>query len=133
MKPLPKPLAPTSTTLVELPANWYMEDMTPMQFLPAAPNSHGYVSASSIMDMWKERFEFLYHEFDFDDEEGTREKGKGDFIFPPVLHPDTSGMAHIIGMIDGMIQWLKSRGEEVSFCRYEDVAREWKEQQKISA
>lgn len=131
MKPLPVPAAPTSSTLVELPANWYMEDMTPMQFLPAAPNSHGYVSASSIMDMWKERFDFLYHEFDFDDEEGRREEGKGDFIFPLVLHPDTSGMAHIIGMIDRMIGWLKSRGEEVVFCRYEDVAREWKEQQTV--
>jgi len=43
-----------------------------------------------------------------------------------VLHPDTSGMAHIIGMIDRMIGWLKGRGEEVVFCRYEDVARKWK-------
>jgi hypothetical protein len=105
-----------------------MEDMTPMQFLPAAPNSHGYVSASSIMDMWKERFDFLYHEFDFDDYKG---EGKGDFIFPLVLHPDTSGMAHIIGMIDRMIGWLKGKGGEVSFCRYEDVAREFKAQKKV--
>lgn len=112
-----------------MPCNWYMEDMTPMQFLPAAPNSHGYVSTGSIMDMWKERFEFLYHEHDDDDDgEGA---GKGDFIFPLVLHPDTSGMAHVIGMIDRMISWLKSRGEEVQFCKYEDVAREWKAQQKI--
>ena len=80
------------------------------------------------MDMWKERFEFLYHEFDFD--ERGKDDGKGDFIFPLVLHPDTSGMAHIIGMIDRMIEWLKSKGQEVSFCRYEDVAREWKAQQK---
>lgn len=89
------------------------------------------------MDMWKERFKFLYHEFDFDSDEGDGEEiqedgsGKGDFIFPLVLHPDTSGMAHIIGMIDRMIGWLKSRGEEVVFCRYENVAREWKTQQKI--
>ena len=131
MKPLPAPAPPTEQTLVELPANWYMEDMTPMQFLPAAPNSQGYISAGSIMDMWKERFEYLYHEFDFDVDEGN-EGGKGNFIFPLVLHPDTSGMAHIIGMIDRMIGWLKSRGEEVSFCRYEEVAREWKAQQQKS-
>ena len=124
MVPLPTPAAPTSSTLVELPANWYMEDMTPMQFLPVAPNSHGYVSAGSIMEMWRERFEFLYHEYDF-------EEGKGDFIFPLVLHPDTSGMAHVIGMIDRMIGWLKARGEEVVFCTYEDVAREWKAKQII--
>ncbi|TVY85318.1 Peptidoglycan deacetylase [Lachnellula suecica] len=127
MKPLPTPAAPTDKTLVELPCNWYMEDMTPMQFLPAAPNSHGYVTASSIMDMWKSRFDFLYHEFD--DEE--RIAGKGNFIFPLVLHPDTSGMAHIIGMIDKMIAWLKERGNEVEFCKYEDVAAEWRAMQKI--
>jgi hypothetical protein len=126
MKPLPAPSPPTSSTLVELPCNWYMEDMTPMQFLPAAPNSHGYVTASSIMDMWKARFNFLFHEYDDEPEEGN-----GDFIFPLVLHPDTSGMAHVIGMIDQMIGWLKSQGAEVSFCKYEDVAREWRSQQKI--
>src|SRR6187402_1545918 len=98
-----------------------------MQFLPAAPNSHGYVSANSIMEMWKSRFDFLYHEFD--DEE--RKEGRGDFLFPLVLHPDTSGMAHVIGMIDRMIEWLKGKGEEVEFCKYEDVAREWKDRQKI--
>jgi len=98
-----------------------------MQFLPAAPNSHGYVSANSIMEMWKARFNFLYHEYD--DEGG--ENGRGDFLFPLILHPDTSGMAHIIGMIDRMISWLKSRGDEVDFCRFEDVAREWKAGQKI--
>ncbi|KAG4429086.1 hypothetical protein IFR05_015433 [Cadophora sp. M221] len=129
MKPLPTPSPPTDKTLVELPCNWYMEDMTPMQFLPAAPNSHGYVTASSIMEMWKSRFDFLYNEFD--DEERKAGGSNGDFLFPLVLHPDTSGMAHVIGMIDAMIGWLKSRGEEVQFCRFEDVAREWREVQKI--
>lgn len=101
-----------------------MEDMTPMQFLPAAPNSHGYVPTQAIMDMWKARFEYLYHEFD--EEERTDGSGKGNFIFPLVLHPDTSGMAHIIGMIDRMISWLKGWGEEVEFCRFEDVAGDFK-------
>lgn len=80
------------------------------------------------MEMWKSRFEFLYNEYD---EEERKEGGKGDFLFPLVLHPDTSGMAHVIGMIDKMIGWLKSRGEEVQFCKFEDVAREWKAAQKI--
>jgi hypothetical protein len=77
--------------------------------------------------MWKARFNFLYHEHD--DEEP--ESGKGNFIFPLVLHPDTSGMAHVIGMIDEMIGWLKGWGKEVEFSTYEEVAREWKEKQKI--
>jgi hypothetical protein len=82
------------------------------------------------MDMWKERFDFLYHEHDFDWENEERIVGEsGDFIFPLVLHPDTSGMAHVIGMIDRMIAWLRSRGDEVEFCRYEDVARDWRAKQ----
>ncbi len=76
--------------------------------------------------MWKSRFNFLYHEHDEE-----RESGKGDFIFPLVLHPDTSGMAHVIGMVDEMIKWLKGWGAEVEFSRYEDVAKEWREQQHI--
>ena len=48
-----------------------------------------------------------------------------------VLHPDASGTAHVIGMVDEMIAWLKGWGEEVEFCRYEDVAREWREEQRI--
>ncbi|KAH8789633.1 polysaccharide deacetylase family protein-like protein [Hyaloscypha finlandica] len=127
MKPLPVPSPPTGKTLVELPCNWYMEDMTPMQFLPASPNSHGYVPTSSILSMWKSRFNFLYHEHDA----AELKAGKGNFIFPLVLHPDTSGMAHVIGMVDEMIEWLKGWGGEVEFRRYEDVAREWREGQKL--
>jgi len=37
----------------------------------------------------------------------------------------------VIGMVDEMIAWLKGWGEEVEFCRYEDVAREWREKQRI--
>lgn len=60
--------------------------------------------------------------------------GNGDgFLFPLVLHPDTSGMAHVIGMIDEMIAWLKMQGAEgeVRFCTYEEAAREWRGKQKI--
>ncbi|TAQ89363.1 hypothetical protein B7494_g2334 [Chlorociboria aeruginascens] len=136
MHPTPSLPPLSSTTLVEIPANWYMEDMTPMQYLPAAPNSHGFVSANAVMEMWKERFEFLYS--DCGDEESEQdvagdEKAKKEtgFIYPLVLHPDTSGMAHVIGMIDRMISWLKSQGKEVEFCRYEDVALEFKKKAKI--
>jgi len=64
---------------------------------------------------------FLYHEHDFDEEAVD---GRCDFISPLALHPDTLGMAHVIG-IDQMISWLKDEGDEVQFCNYENVAREW--------
>lgn len=97
--------------------------------------------------MWKSRFSFLYHEdkparsspSQAKTEVGVAETkgGKDDeendagFIFPLILHPDTSGMPHVIGMIDQMIAWLRGWGEEVTFGRYEDVATEWRSRQRI--
>lgn len=119
MKPLPQPAAPTSTSLVEIPANWYAEDMTPMQFWPHTPNSQGYVDTRVMENMWKDKFEWIRSEVDDMCEQDV-------MVFPLVLHPDTSGMAHVIGMVDRMITYLRGWGDEVEFCTFEGAAREWK-------
>ncbi len=31
-----------STDLIEIPASWYLDDLPPMIFIKAAPNSHGF-------------------------------------------------------------------------------------------
>jgi peptidoglycan/xylan/chitin deacetylase (PgdA/CDA1 family) len=119
MHPLPKPAPPNSKTLVEIPANWYTEDMTPLQFYPNTPNSQGYVDVRVVERMWKDKFQWVMGE--------RGDLGEKDMmIFPLVLHPDTSGMAHVIGMVERVIKWLKTWEGEVEFCTYEDVAREWK-------
>jgi hypothetical protein len=102
-----------------------MEDMTPMHYIPSAPNSHGFVSPALIEENWKARFDFLYNE--------ALERSESDagFLFPLVLHPDTSGMAHVIGMVDRTIQWLKDRGAGVEFATYGRCASEWKSQQPV--
>lgn len=120
MHPLPAPSPRVATTLVEIPCNWYMEDMTPMQYLPHAANSHGYVSPESMETTWRDRFDFLYREMLEKEEAGESEGG---FVFPLVLHPDTSGMAHIITMIERIVKWLKERGEFVTFG---ECVVEWK-------
>lgn len=119
MKPLPLPSPPTPSTLVEIPANWYAEDMTPLQFWPHTPNSHGYVDVRVVEAMWRDKFSWIRSEV-----EDMSEKDV--MVFPLVLHPDTSGMAHVIGMLDRTISYLKSWGEDVEFCTFESVAREWK-------
>jgi hypothetical protein len=121
MKPLPAPTARTPETLVEIPCNWYMEDMTPMQYFNGNPSSHGFVSSAIIEQNWKSRFEFLYSEAL---EKSIEEDADQGFVFPLVLHPDTSGMAHVVGMIDRMISWLKQ--QEVEFVTFGDCAAEWK-------
>lgn len=119
MKPLPQPAAPTSTSLVEIPSNWYAEDMTPMQFWPHTPNSQGYVDTRVMENMWKDKFEWIKSEVEEMREQDT-------MVFPLVLHPDTSGMAHVIGMVDRIITYLRGWGDEVEFCTFEGAAREWK-------
>lgn len=120
MHPTPIPTSTaTATSLIEIPCNWYMEDMTPLVYFPHVPNSHGYVDVRLIEQMWKDRFEWLW-------ENGSGGKDEGrDFVFPLILHPDCSGMAHVIGMIERMIKWLKE-WEGVEFWKYEDIAREWR-------
>ncbi|KAH7085130.1 polysaccharide deacetylase family protein-like protein [Paraphoma chrysanthemicola] len=126
MHPLPKAAAATSKTLVEIPANWYTEDMTPLQFWPHAPNSQGYVDVRVIENMWKDKFEFIRSEVD--------EMGDNDvMVFPLVLHPDTSGMAHVIGMVERVVKWLQGWGEDVEFVTYEEAAQEWKDKNYVAA
>lgn len=103
--------------IVEIPCNYYMEDMTPMQFLPHVHNSHGYVDVRSIEQMWKDRFLWV------------REHEKNP-IFTIIMHPDTSGMAHVIGMVERMIKWLQSWGDEVEFMQAGEMARWWLAEQE---
>ncbi|KAH0293101.1 polysaccharide deacetylase [Aureobasidium namibiae CBS 147.97] len=117
MKPSKDFLRLEKSTLVEIPCNWYMEDMTPMQFFPNVPNSQGFVDVRLIERMWMDRFEWLKSEVEDGREDMT--------IFALVLHPDTSGMAHVIGMIQRFLSWLQSFGDEVEFCTYEQIATEF--------
>lgn len=119
MHPLPAALPPTPKTLVEIPCNWYMEDMTPMQFWPHTENSHGYVDSRVIERMWMDRFDFLRSEM----EDGSEGEAT---IFPLVLHPDTSGMAHVLPMIERFLRWVQSRQDEIEFMTYGQIAETWK-------
>ncbi|KAF2100590.1 NAD(P)-binding protein [Rhizodiscina lignyota] len=123
MKPLPQPEQPTDRTLVELPANWYGEDMTPLQYWPHTPNSQGYVDARVVEKMWMDRFEWLQRERD----DKAVEEGEEMTLFSLILHPDTSGMAHVIGMVERFLMWVRQKGDaEVEWCSCGEVAERWK-------
>lgn len=122
MKPTPDFSSLPKSDLVEVPANWYMEDMTPLQFFPNTPNSAGYVDVRVVERMWMDRFEWLRSEIADGRDEMT--------IFSIIIHPDTSGMAHIIGMIERFLKWVQSFGQdEVEFLTCEQIAEEWKNSQ----
>ena len=40
--------------LVEIGANWYVDDLPPMMFMKKAPNSHGFVNPRDIEDLWRD-------------------------------------------------------------------------------
>lgn len=56
MKPL---IRGKPTGLVELPANWYLDDLPPMMFCKNIPNSHGWVNPRDVEDIWRV-IEFLH-------------------------------------------------------------------------
>jgi peptidoglycan/xylan/chitin deacetylase (PgdA/CDA1 family) len=118
MHPSPNFASLPKSDLVEIPANWYAEDMTPLQFFPHTPNSAGYVDVRVVERMWRDRFEWLREE--------AEEDGIGDVVFSLILHPDTSGMAHVIGMVKRFLEWLRGFGDEVEWCRYEEIAESFR-------
>jgi peptidoglycan/xylan/chitin deacetylase (PgdA/CDA1 family) len=108
--------------LCEIPANWYAEDMTPLQFFPHSANSAGYVDVRVVERMWMDRFEWLRSEI---------ADGRDDMVvFSMIIHPDTSGMAHVIGMVERFLKWLLSFGDEVEFLTYEQIAEQWRQSQR---
>jgi hypothetical protein len=61
MKPL---ITGQETGLVEIPANWYLDDLPPHMFIKASPNSHGFVNARDTEDLWRDHFDYFYREHD---------------------------------------------------------------------
>lgn len=127
MHPSPHFDALPKSTLVEIPCNWYMEDATPMQFYPNNPNTQGYVDVRVIERMWKDRVEWLRREMRDEGEESGEMK-----VLAIVCHPDTSGMAHIIGMIERFLEWLQAFGEEVEFVTCGQLAEEFRALKRAS-
>ena len=69
-----------------------------------------------------DRFEWLRSEIADGDEEMK--------VFSHIIHPDTSGMAHVIGMIERFLKWLQSFGDEVEFVTCGQLAEEYRKAQK---
>ena len=99
-----------------------MEDATPLSYYPHTANSHGYVDVRHIEQMWKDRFTWLWE----NERERSNQAQSSFLVFPLILHPDTAGMAHVIGMIERFLTWLKDWGDDVVFERYEDIAQAYK-------
>ena len=108
MKPLERGV---ETDLIEIPANWYLDDLPPMMFIKKSPNSHGFVNPRDIEQMWKDQFDWVYREMDY-------------AVFPITLHPDVSGRPQVLLMIERLIDYIRQH-DGVKFVTMHDIATDF--------
>jgi peptidoglycan/xylan/chitin deacetylase (PgdA/CDA1 family) len=99
------------TDLIEIPASWYLDDLPPMMFIKAAPNSHGFVSPRHLEEMWRDQFDWAYREYDY-----------GVVTF--TIHPDVSGKPQNLLMLERLHEHMKSH-DGVTFTTFETIAEDF--------
>jgi peptidoglycan/xylan/chitin deacetylase (PgdA/CDA1 family) len=108
MKPLERG---EETDLIEIPANWYLDDLPPMMFIKKAPNSHGFVNPRDIEQMWKDQFDWVYENMDY-------------AVFPITIHPDVSGRPQVLLMLERLFKHMASH-EGVKFVTMDEMANDY--------
>lgn len=105
MKPL---VRGEETDLVEIPANWYLDDLPPMLFIKSSPNSHGFVNPRDIEELWRDQFDWVYREMDY-------------AAVTITLHPDVSGRPQVLLMLERLIEHINSH-EGVKWAQFNEIA-----------
>lgn len=105
MKPL---LRGEETDLIEIPANWYLDDLPPMMFIKSSPNSHGFVNPRHLEEMWRDQFDWVYRELDY-----------GVVTF--TIHPDVSGRPQVLLMLERLIAYISGHAG-VRWATFNDIA-----------
>ena len=96
------------TDLIEIPANWYLDDLPPMMFIKKSPNSHGFVNPRDIEEMWRDQFDYVYREYD-------------EAVFPITIHPDVSGRPQVLLMLERLAGYIQTH-PGIRFCTFDEIA-----------
>ena len=96
------------TDLIEIPASWYLDDLPPMMFIKAAPNSHGFVNPRHLEQMWMDQFDWVYRELDY-------------AVFTLTIHPDVSGHPQVLLMHERIIEHISSH-DGVRWATFDEIA-----------
>ncbi len=83
----------TETDLIEIPGNWYLDDLPPMMFIKKAPNSFGFVNPHDIEQLWRDQFDWVYREHEY-------------AVFPITIHPDVSGRPQVLMMLERLYAYM---------------------------
>ena len=105
MKPL---VRGQETDLIEIPGNWYLDDLPPMMFIKAAPNSHGFVNPRHLEEIWRDQFDWVYREHDY-------------AVFTMTIHPDVSGRPQVLLMLERLYAYMIHH-PGVQFRTFEEIA-----------
>jgi peptidoglycan/xylan/chitin deacetylase (PgdA/CDA1 family) len=100
------------TSLVEIPANWYLDDLPPMMFVKKSPNSHGFVNPRDIELLWRDQFDWVYRELDY-------------AAFTIAIHPDVSGRPQVLLMLERLIEYINGHSG-VRWRTFDDICRDFK-------
>ena len=105
MKPL---VRGEETDLIDIPGSWYLDDLPPMMFIKAAPNSHGFVNPRHLEEIWRDQFDWVYREMDY-------------AAFTIAIHPDVSGRPQVLLMLERIIEHISSHAG-VEWVTFEQIA-----------
>lgn len=99
------------TDLIEIPGSWYLDDLPPMMFIKASPNSHGFVNPRDIEQIWRDQFDYVYREYD-------------EAVFPMTIHPDVSGRPQVLLMLERLTAYIRSH-PGVRFVTFDEMANDF--------
>jgi peptidoglycan-N-acetylglucosamine deacetylase len=105
MKPL---VRGEETDLIEIPASWYLDDLPPMMFIKASPNSHGFVNPRHLEELWRDQFDWVHRELDHG-------------VVGFTIHPDVSGRAQNLLMLERLIEHI-NRQDGVRWSTFDEIA-----------
>ena len=108
MKPL---VRGEETDLIEIPANWYLDDLPPMMFIKSSPNSHGFVSPRHLGESWQDQFDWVYREMDY-------------AVVTFTIHPDVSGRPQVLLMLERLIEHVNGH-EGVRWTTFDQIADDY--------
>ncbi|MCW2574353.1 MAG: Polysaccharide deacetylase family protein [Modestobacter sp.] len=108
MKPLERGV---ETDLIEIPANWYLDDLPPMMFIKSSPNSHGFVSPRHLGESWQDQFDWVYREMDY-------------AVVTFTIHPDVSGRPQVLLMLERLIEHINGH-EGVRWTTFDQIADDY--------
>ncbi len=82
-------------TILEIPVSWYLDDFPAMEFVSRI--QQGMTALSALEERWRAIYDYAANE----------ERG---CCYALTIHPQTSGRAHMILLLDGLISYMKKSG-----------------------